>query len=85
MDKNKALPHIAILSSIKIHVEPGKTYFWCSCGLSKNQPFCDGAHSGTGFSPIEYVSNDSKLVGFCGCKHSKKPPICDGSHKNPIP
>ncbi len=75
------LPKIASLKSIKIEVKKGELYKWCSCGLSKSQPFCDGSHKGTGFSPVIYVASESKIVSFCGCKHSKLGAICDGSHK----
>jgi len=78
---NKAkLPHIATLHSMKVEVEAGKVYSWCSCGLSKSQPFCDNAHKNTDFLPVKYKANESKIVSFCGCKHAKKSPICDGSH-----
>ncbi|MBI3604089.1 MAG: CDGSH iron-sulfur domain-containing protein [Nitrospirae bacterium] len=62
-----------------IEVGPGKVY-WCRCGRSKNQPFCDGAHAGTEFSPEEVEFKEKKRVAFCGCKHTKKPPFCDGTH-----
>lgn len=75
------LPVIATTRSIKINVEKGKSYFWCACGLSQNQPFCDGSHSGTGFQPVKYMAEEDKLVGFCGCKQSALGPICDGAHK----
>jgi CDGSH-type Zn-finger protein len=74
-------PKIAIKQSCKIKVEAGEKYFWCSCGYSKNQPFCDGSHKGTDFSPYEYLAEETKIVGFCGCKYTKKTPFCDGSHK----
>ena len=76
------LPKIAKIGSIKIEVKEGDKYFWCSCGLSENQPFCDGSHKGSGFSPVIYEAQEDKIVGFCGCKASKNGPICDGSHKN---
>jgi CDGSH-type Zn-finger protein len=75
------LPKIATPRSIKIEVEEGKTYNWCACGQSSTQPFCDGSHKGTSFSPIVYTASSTTIVGFCGCKHSKSGPICDGSHK----
>jgi CDGSH-type Zn-finger protein len=78
-DKSEAV--IAVKKSIKVDVEAGKTYAWCSCGRSENQPFCDGSHAGTGFSPVMYVADESRRVGFCGCKHTEKPPLCDGAHK----
>lgn len=75
------LPDVASPRSIKVQVETGKIYLWCACGLSANQPFCDGAHKGSGFAPIRYIADEDKMVGFCGCKHSKLAPMCDGSHK----
>lgn len=79
-DKSQAV--IAVKGSIKIDVEQGKTYAWCACGKSSNQPFCDGSHSGTGFSPIIYTADETKRVGFCGCKQSSISPLCDGTHKS---
>lgn len=63
-----------------VDVEAGQTLYWCACGQSKNQPFCDGSHKGTGFSPMAWESPRTKTVYFCGCKHSKTSPLCDGSH-----
>ncbi len=64
-----------------IDVESGKTYFWCACGKSANQPFCDGSHQGTDFVPVKYEATTSNQVYFCGCKLSKNQPLCDGTHK----
>jgi CDGSH-type Zn-finger protein len=61
-------------------VEAGKVYFWCTCGRSKTQPFCDGSHKGTGLSPQQYRAEKSGQVFFCGCKASGNKPLCDGSH-----
>ena len=61
-------------------VEEGKTYFWCSCGLSANQPFCDGSHSTTDMKPLPYKAEKTGKVFFCGCKATKNTPLCDGSH-----
>ena len=61
-------------------VEEGKTYFWCACGKSKKQPFCDGSHQGSGISPVRYQAEQSKTVYFCGCKATGNQPLCDGSH-----
>lgn len=72
---------IAKRGSFKIEVMAGKQYYWCSCGYSNNQPFCDGSHAGTEFEPLIYHANETKMVGFCGCKHSKNTPLCDGYHK----
>ena len=77
-----SLPNIAVKHSIKINVEEGKSYAWCSCGLSESQPFCDGSHAGTEFRPVIYQASEGKMVGFCGCKHSKKGALCDGSHRD---
>jgi CDGSH-type Zn-finger protein len=64
-----------------VEVESGKTYFWCACGESKSQPFCDGSHKGAGFTPFKYEAEESKKVFFCGCKSTASQPMCDGSHK----
>jgi CDGSH iron-sulfur domain-containing protein 3 len=63
------------------NVEQGKDYYWCACGLSKSQPFCDGSHKGGEFTPVKYSATESKEVYFCGCKASANKPLCDGSHK----
>lgn len=81
MNNNLNLPKVAHPKSIKVEVEAGKKYFWCSCGLSLNQPFCDGKHAGTGFYPVSYEAKENKIVGFCGCKMTKNQPLCDGAHK----
>ena len=60
-------------------LEPGK-YYWCSCGQSSKQPFCDGSHKGTDFAPMEFEVTEEKQVAMCLCKHTKNPPFCDGSH-----
>ena len=75
-----AEPIVAQKSPYPVDVEAGKKYFWCACGRSKNQPFCDGSHKGTGLSPVAYEATQAKKVWFCGCKTTKKQPLCDGSH-----
>lgn len=73
--------HIAAREPFPVEVEAGKNYFWCACGQSKNQPFCDGSHKGTEFSPVKWTANSSGTKWFCGCKQSSREPFCDGSHK----
>ena len=63
-----------------VEVEAGKAYFWCACGLSASQPFCDGSHKDSGFSPVRYDAEEPGKVFFCGCKGTGKAPLCDGSH-----
>ncbi len=72
-------PHIASKSPAVIELEPG-TYWWCRCGLSKNQPFCDGAHATTSFTPQEIKLSEARRVALCNCKHSENGPMCDGTH-----
>jgi CDGSH-type Zn-finger protein len=74
-------PHIAQKAPYPVAVEAGKSYWWCSCGQSKNQPLCDGSHKGSTFTPVKWDAAESKTVYFCGCKHSDKAPLCDGAHK----
>jgi len=73
-------PHIARKGPIPVEVEAGKSYFWCACGKSANQPFCDGSHQGSDFAPVKYEAEETKRVFFCGCKHSSAPVTCDGTH-----
>ena len=72
---------IAQKSPFAIEVEAGKSYWWCSCGKSATQPFCDGSHKGSDFSPVEYKADKSEAVYFCGCKQSANGVLCDGTHK----
>lgn len=74
-------PKIADKKSIKVELEKGKTYFFCTCGESAKQPFCDGSHAGTEFSPMSFVAEKDGIVGLCACKRSAKQPFCDGKHK----
>lgn len=63
-----------------VEVEAGKKYFWCACGKSDNQPFCDGSHQDTEFTPHTFTAEEAKTVYFCGCKQSENAPLCDGGH-----
>ena len=72
---------IAAKAPIKVDVEAGKSYFWCACGQSKNQPFCDGSHKGSEFSPVKWTAETDGPKWFCACKQTNGQPFCDGSHK----
>ena len=71
---------VAGRSPIGVEVTAGQTYFWCACGLSKKQPFCDGSHRDTDFAPLKYEAQESKKLFFCACKQTQSSPLCDGSH-----
>jgi CDGSH-type Zn-finger protein len=64
-----------------VETEKGKDYYWCSCGKSAQQPFCDGSHKGSEFAPVKFTAETTGVTYFCGCKRSKKGVLCDGSHK----
>ncbi|TVR49577.1 MAG: CDGSH iron-sulfur domain-containing protein [Puniceicoccaceae bacterium] len=72
-------PTIARKAPFVQKMAPG-TYWWCACGRSANQPFCDGSHEGTEFSPVEVTIEEEKMVAWCACKHSGNGPFCDGTH-----
>jgi CDGSH-type Zn-finger protein len=74
-------PIVAQTAPYCVAVEDGKDYYWCACGGSKNQPFCDGSHKGTGFTPVAYTADKTGDVWMCGCKGTGSAPLCDGSHK----
>lgn len=74
-------PVIAQKAAYELELEPG-TYYWCSCGRSKSQPFCDGSHEGTGFEPKEFTIDKKQTVYLCGCKWTADAPFCDGAHEN---
>ncbi|MEQ9144740.1 MAG: CDGSH iron-sulfur domain-containing protein [Parvibaculaceae bacterium] len=73
-------PVIAAKEPARVEVKVGETYWWCRCGRSKSQPFCDGSHEGTAFEPMEYKADKDRALFFCQCKHTKKAPLCDGAH-----
>lgn len=72
-------PKIAAKVPAVLELEAGK-YYWCACGKSAKQPFCDGSHQGTEFTPMELVIEEKKKVALCQCKHTGNPPFCDGTH-----
>jgi CDGSH iron-sulfur domain-containing protein 3 len=73
-------PKIAQKGPYPVELEAGKSYFWCSCGLSANQPFCDGSHKTTDRTPVKFDATESRTVYLCGCKHTANPVFCDGTH-----
>ena len=75
-----ATPKIADKQPAMVELEPGK-YFWCACGESKNQPFCDGSHRTTEFTPVAFEVTEKKKYFLCQCKQSKNKPFCDGTHR----
>lgn len=81
-DTGSKSPICAQKAPYLIAVEAGRKYFWCACGRSRKQPFCDGSHKGTGIEPLAFTPPGTGEIWFCGCKATKMPPLCDGSHKN---
>ncbi|PMB37087.1 CDGSH iron-sulfur domain-containing protein [Schleiferia thermophila] len=74
-------PEIAQKSPYILELQPGK-YWWCACGKSSKQPFCDGSHKGSAFRPVVLEIEEPAKVALCGCKHSAHAPKCDGTHRN---
>jgi len=72
---------IAGRAPMGVDVEAGKTYYWCACGKSKTQPYCDGSHKGGSFTPVAYTPAQSARVYLCTCKRTHTAPLCDGTHK----
>jgi CDGSH-type Zn-finger protein len=75
------LPIIAGKKPIAAELVAGEKYYFCTCGRSKNQPFCDGSHAGTSLSPMEFTAEKDGTAYLCTCKHTAGPPFCDGTHK----
>lgn len=76
----KSEARIAQKGPFAVEVEAGKAYFWCACGRSANQPFCDGSHEVTDLRPVRYVTEKTGKAFFCGCKQTGNKPLCDGTH-----
>jgi CDGSH-type Zn-finger protein len=74
-------PVVAARTPNKVSLDAGMEYWWCACGRSQNQPFCDGSHKGSGLVPMKYTAGKSGDHWLCACKHSSKKPLCDGTHK----
>ncbi len=74
-----AEPTVAQKSPYAVEFAPGD-YWWCACGQSKRQPFCDGSHKGSGIDPMKFTVTEAQRVWLCGCKRSAGKPFCDGSH-----
>lgn len=82
MDENSTAvvqTNTATRAPVEVTVEAGKVYWWCVCGRSQQQPFCDGSHKGTGLAPLRYQAPDSGKKLFCVCKRTRGAPVCDGS------
>ncbi|XP_029912020.1 CDGSH iron-sulfur domain-containing protein 3, mitochondrial [Myripristis murdjan] len=78
-----AEPVIPSKKPFRVELTAGKRYSWCTCGHSRKQPFCDGAHKtkAQGLSPLRFVPDKDATVWLCGCKYTSNPPYCDGTHK----
>jgi CDGSH-type Zn-finger protein len=73
-------PIVAQKGPFQVELREGKPYFWCVCGRSKKQPFCDGSHKGTGLEPHRFIAESTGIFNLCGCKTTDDRPFCDGSH-----
>ena len=74
-------PVVAAKVPAKVTLDAGKDYWWCACGRSANQPFCDGSHKGAGLAPVKYTAQQTGDHWLCACQHTHKQPLCDGTHK----
>lgn len=74
---------IAQKAPYPVTVTAGETYYWCACGRSAQQPYCDGSHAGTGLNPLEFTAAETGTLYLCGCKRTANAPRCDGAHALP--
>jgi CDGSH-type Zn-finger protein len=74
-------PVVARKEPFEVDLEAGKSYWWCACGRSRNQPWCDGSHAGTEFQPHEFQVASAGKYWLCACKHTANAPFCDGAHE----
>lgn len=81
MSEAPTLPLMPQKTPIKVDVTAGKAYWWCACGRSRSQPFCDGSHKGSDFAPVKHTAEKDGALWFCGCKRTGRQPLCDGTHK----
>lgn len=81
MSDTATLPLMPQKAPFKVDVTAGKTYWWCACGRSQSQPFCDGSHKGSAFTPVKHTAEKDGALWFCGCKRTGRQPLCDGTHK----
>ena len=80
MSETATQPLMPQKAPFKVDVTAGKAYWWCACGRSQSQPFCDGSHKGSAFSPVKHTAAKDGALWFCGCKRTGKQPLCDGTH-----
>lgn len=81
IDADMEKPVIAQKSPIPVELKKGETYYYCTCGKSTTQPFCNGAHKDTSSKPMSFTAEKDETAYLCACKHTKNPPFCDGTHK----
>lgn len=77
-----AVPDMPQTAPYPVEIEAGKDYWWCACGKSASQPFCDGSHRGGSFTPLKFTADKTGRVFLCGCKRTANAPYCDGTHKS---
>jgi CDGSH-type Zn-finger protein len=74
-------PEVPLKQPVAVQLKQGEDYYYCTCGKSGTQPFCDGSHEGTSFTPLKFTATIDGTSHLCGCKHTQNPPYCDGTHE----